>query len=82
MLMWWLLQGPGEGDNELVARDYSVFRTDREVGRISSGTLILMDETYDAGEGHKLNTPNIQALEANIATGGSNISVAGVYRSS
>lgn len=38
-----------------------------------------MGEKCDAQEDHKLNSPNMQAVEVNLATGGSRISVADVY---
>lgn len=41
-----------------------------------------MDEKYDAQGDHKLNTSNIQALEFIIASGGSRISVVGMYHNS
>lgn len=43
--------------------------------------MTLVAEKCDVQEGHKLGTPNIQALEVNNITGGPRISVAGVHRS-
>lgn len=61
-----------------MVRNQSFFRMDRADGRIGGGTVILVAEKYDAQKNHKLNTPNIKALQANIATGGSRILVVGV----
>lgn len=74
----WL--GPREGDNELMSLDYLFFRLDRADGRKGGGTLILLAEKYDAQEGYKLHTPNIQAIDVKIATGRSRISFLGVNR--
>lgn len=54
---------------------------DREDGVIKGGTQDLVTENYDAQEGDKLNTSNMQAMEFNAATGGSRISVLHAYRS-
>lgn len=63
---------PG-GEHDLKAQDYSRFRMDRADGGIVA-------ERFDAREGHKQRTPNIQILEVNNATGSSRISAAAVYR--
>lgn len=72
----------GEEDNELLARNYSFFRTDGEDGRREGGTVILDGKTYDAQGSHKMNSPNMHSLEVSNATSGSRISVTGVYLSS
>lgn len=63
-----------------MARDCLLFRMDRD-GRIEFGTLVLVAVNCNAQQGHQLNTPKIQALEVNIATGSSRISVVDVHRS-
>lgn len=72
---------PGPVDNEITARDFSFFITDREDGNIGGGGLILAAKMHEAHEDLKLNTENIQATEFNIATGDSGIPVLSVYRS-
>lgn len=55
---------------------------ERADGRIGSGTLILVAETYQVQVGlylYKLNTPNIKVLEIIVATDGSRIPVVGAY---
>lgn len=49
---------PGEGDNNLVARDYSIFRMNKVHGRIRGETLMLVTQKHQAQEGHKLRTLN------------------------
>lgn len=43
--------------------------------------MIQFSGNYDAHDDHIRNTPNIQIMEVNTATGSSTTSVAGVYRS-
>lgn len=74
----WLRLGEGEAD--LMARDYSLYEIDKADGRTGGGAPILVAEKYDAREGHKLYTTHIQAQEMNIATSGLRISVVGVPR--
>lgn len=67
--------GKGGKINEWFRED-SFFRLDRGGGKVGSVSLILLAETTDAQEGHKLNILNIQAVEVIVATGGSRISLA------
>lgn len=52
----------------------------RADGRTGDGALILVAGENEEQEGCKLHTRTIQALEVNIAIGGSGILVIGVYR--
>lgn len=72
---------PEEGNNNLMALDYSFFRMDRADGRIGGETASTVAANYEMQEGHKLHTPNIRGLEVNIETGGPRILSVGVYRS-
>lgn len=65
-----------DGNNNLTVRDYPAFRVDRADWRLTGGKLILVAEKYNVQESHKLETPNIQAPEINIANGGSRTSTA------
>lgn len=52
---------------------------DRSDEKVGGGTLIVVDERYEAQEGYKPHTPNMQALGAITATGGLRVPVVCVY---
>lgn len=60
---------------------YGILVLNGYMGWMTRGwTMILAGKNYDAHESLRLGTPNIQPLEVSIVSGGSRISVAGVYR--
>lgn len=65
--------------NELIAWLLAFYRIVRD-GRMGSGTLTLVAETYDAHEGNKLGTMNMQTVRVIIAAVASSIAVADMYR--
>lgn len=72
---------PGDGDNNLMARNYPFFRMNRVDGRIGGWALKLVAHEYEEQEDLELQTPDLQALEVTTATGGKRVSVVGVYHS-
>lgn len=52
---------PGKGENDLLLQHYSIFRRASADGRIKDRTLTLVAERYDAREGYKMHTQDIQA---------------------
>lgn len=47
--------------------------------KTGGAALILGSEEYDAQAGHKLDTPDTRAVEANITSGSPRISIVEVY---
>lgn len=54
-----------------MASEYSSSGMDRGCGRSGGGILLLVAEWYVKHEGHKLGTPDTQALKVTIAAGDS-----------
>jgi hypothetical protein len=66
---------------EHIPEGFSVYRADREDGRIGGGTMLLVQQHLTQTEGKSLVLPNIQIVSCNIKARRKSLLVICVYRS-
>ena len=60
---------------------YTLYRSDRQDGRVGGGSLILVASHYNQSKGPSLITPNIQLASCSLSFQSTHILIATIYRS-